>query len=158
MRIIAPFLISIFLLSSCSNKLEYSDIPEIEFKDFLLSYYEDALNNKTYLGILKFNVVDGDGDIGYYDRDTIYNYDTSKVYLTLYRKCGNEYVEKEDSLPYEYQIPYITPAGKSKSIKAEIVIEIFFPEPLDTMKFDFFIVDRAMNKSNVSSTYDFVFY
>jgi hypothetical protein len=49
--------------------------------------------------------------------------------------------------------------GQNKTVKGFIRIEMYFfviPE-YDTIRYDFYIVDRALNKSNIESTSDIGF-
>jgi hypothetical protein len=55
---------------------------------------------------------------------------------------------------FNARIPYLTPDDPNKAIKGIIVDTLTLnPAPLfDTIKFKFYIYDRALNKSNVDST------
>ena len=62
-------------------------------------------------------------------------------------------------LPFEfnYRIPIINTSSKKKTIQGEIKIAIkpFYYDPFskyDTIKYEIYIVDKALNKSNVIST------
>lgn len=153
-------LLSALILIACTEEREYPIIPEIKYDSFALFQKINSYGDTVLAGELKFTLTDGDGDIGLRNYDTLPPDDTSKVYLRFFEKVNTDYelIYAEDTL--NYRIPYLTPAGKSKSLKAEIVIDIeYFLEPLnyDTVKYEFFIVDRAFNQSNVESTPDIVF-
>jgi hypothetical protein len=49
--------------------------------------------------------------------------------------------------------------GQDKTLKGEISVKIQYQvvPPYDTIKYDFYVRDRAYNKSNVASTTDITF-
>jgi hypothetical protein len=150
----------LFCLQSCTEKRDYPMIPEIEYDSFVLFEKVNSYGDTVLAGELKFTLTDGDGDVGLRTYDTLPPDDTSKVYLIFFEKTNNSYTEiySEDTL--NYRIPYLTPVGNNKNLKAEIIIDFdYFLEPqyYDTVKYDFYIVDRAFNKSNIESTPDFIF-
>ena len=61
--------------------------------------------------------------------------------------------------PVSSRIPYLTPDGKNKALKGEILRELNLPFPLvnDTMKYDIFIYDRGLHQSNTITTPEFIF-
>jgi len=153
------------LLWSCSDIKEYSDIPEIGFKNLVIDYRLDNLDNLKKTAILTFSFVDGDGDIGDWSGS---NEKYSKIhYLWLYKKIPD--AAKPDyfildtfkfSIETSSQIPWDRVMDKSgahnKVLKGTIEIQIDPPligiEELDSMLIDFHIYDRARNKSNVERT------
>ena len=54
---------------SCRKFVEYPPEPQIEFNDFILLI--DTLTGKTIEGILSIQYIDGDGDIGLEQSDTL---------------------------------------------------------------------------------------
>jgi len=156
------FIISIFFLfQACTEEQEYPIIPEIKYNSFILYQKLNSYGDTILAGELKFTLTDGDGDIGLRTYDTLPPYDTSKVYLKLFEMMNSTYVEVQSEDTLNFRIPYLTPVGKSKSLKAEIIIEFEYlrePQLYDTVKYDFHIIDRAFNKSNVESTPNIVFF
>lgn len=151
----------LIIISSCTKEQEYPIIPEIKFDSFSLYSKIRDIGDTVLAGELKFTITDGDGNIGYEVGDSFPGFDTSKVYLNMYEKVNDEYIIVQADDSTNFQIPYITPAGKSKSLKAEILLEFeYFLEPsmYDTIKYDFYVIDRAYNMSNIESTPDIIFY
>jgi hypothetical protein len=155
--LLLPFII---LYSSCKRPEQYSLVPEIAFKDFTI--YGDSAN-------LAITFKDGDGNIGLNDKDTSGSFAFGSpyyynIYLIYYYKGpdGNyyRYVDNNGDL---YQIPYrikpdITPKGKNKSISGEFLVKMggspaiwHWPEH-HVIKYEIYIYDRALNKSNVITT------
>ncbi|MBN2486068.1 MAG: hypothetical protein JXB34_08850 [Bacteroidales bacterium] len=67
-----------------------------------------------------------------------------------------------DTISYNMHLPYdekLDRAGQNKTVKGIIRAKILFEKtpPLDTMRFEFYVRDRALNKSNVEYTTDFYF-
>jgi hypothetical protein len=60
----------------------------------------------------------------------------------------------EIGTPFYFRTKYIEPIGQNKTLKCTIYINLDFdiPSSWDTVKFDFFMYDRALNKSNIEST------
>ncbi|MCK4665037.1 MAG: hypothetical protein KAT68_19370 [Bacteroidales bacterium] len=151
---ISVLLIILISLLSCSKDPVYSNIPNIEYKDFYLYYDIDALGNKELYGELVFSLIDGNGDIGYEEYDTLSTNDTSKVYTKLYIKIDGEFQDTSLITTLNYRIPYITPEGKNKTLKAEVKRKFEYSATFfgDTIKYEFYVIDRALNKSNIEQT------
>jgi len=148
-------------LWSCGRIVSYSEIPEIHFKG--LSFGDFSTNDVTnYMAILTFSFIDGDGDIGVKSPDD----STSKIHYTWFKKLSDRTYE-----PYQFAsgtiadssaIPYNSVMNKddanNKTLKGTIQIALFPPNKphnIDTMRIEFYIFDRARNKSNVDYTPDF---
>lgn len=140
---------------SCSKGKTYPTTPEI---NVLAAEVVDT-------GIVKATIqfTDGDGDIGLSAGDTVAPYDSASGF---YNNLLVNYYEMKSGvwtkvLPSGYRIQPITPAGKDKQLEGEIEIQLFYKtrkdlQPGETyfeeMKYDFQLIDRALNKSNVSET------
>ena len=149
------------LFFSCRKIESYPVIPSIEFRSFTIrDTFYTSLGSQGKVGELIFSFVDGDGDIGFLS-DSIAT-DTTSIYdlfLTLYEKLNGEFFKVDDlEPPLNYHLPYIEREGQNKTLKGEIQVKIeyfeLFKELLnyDTIKFEFFIIDRAFHKSNVEET------
>lgn len=140
-------LIGCFIFFISCRKIEtYSTTPYIEYLKF---YREDSS--------VSFSFVDGDGDIGMKQEDTIivYGSDTVKynLYTTLYEKADSVYEEVSLELPLYFRIPYLEPQGVNKSLKGEINFKFNLTGlEIDTFKFEFYIMDNALHKSNIETT------
>ena len=147
---------AIFLLTSCMKKEVYPDIPEIAFQSFTSEFDSGMYAKRGYLTI---SFKDGNGDIGLRPEQTYPPFDTGGLYyynyiIDYYEKQNGIFVKVELDPPYYARIPYLTPDDPNKAIKGIIVDTLLLnPRPAyDTIKFKFFIYDRALNKSNVDST------
>jgi len=150
-------------LFSCRKTETYPEIPEIEYKSFFFRDTTDLLGNKGLIGRLIFSFVDGDGDIGLRQPpDSIDPGDPeySNLFFTMFDLQDGILVEiGEDELefPLYYRIPYLEPHGIDKSLTGEIEVEFtYLLFEFDTIKYDFYITDRAGNESNIASTPTFI--
>ena len=156
-KFLAVISITILVVSSCLKIEKLPSIPHIEFTRFTI------FDTTTYLsdykaGRLVFYFEDGDGDVGLKTPDGSQN-DTTDLFLTLFRKRGgimDTITDKNDPLlPYSsYRIPYLERTGVNKILKGYISVTFLYLtySPGDTIKYDFYIKDRALNESNVAST------
>ena len=161
MKALAKILILIItvLLSglSCRKIESLPEIPSISFKSFILIDTIDALGNEGKIGELTFDFEDGDGDIGLTQPDSLSADSTNfNLFFTLFGKIDGEFIEVSENdleTPLNYRIPYIEKEGQNKALKGEIQIDfIYLLFEHDTIKYSFFIVDRALHKSNVETT------
>ena len=161
MKALAKILILIItvLLSglSCKKIESLPEIPSISFKSFILIDTIDALGNEGKIGELTFDFEDGDGDIGLTQPDSLSVDSTNfNLFFTLFGKIDGEFIEVSENdleTPLNYRIPYIEKEGQNKALKGEIQVDfIYLLFEYDTIKYSFFIVDRALHKSNVETT------
>lgn len=160
-RYTSVILVSIILLASC-RKIEHAPaIPSIEFTSFTVFDTLDPLGNNSKGGRLRFKFEDGDGDLGL-NSPTAISHDSTNLFLTLYRKEGGIMVPVsglDPLLPYAaYRIPYMERLGQNKILKGTISVALIYQSysPGDTIKYDFYITDRALNESNVASTKEII--
>ncbi len=161
-RFIFIILSLILGLNSCFKKETYPTIPIVEFNDFIVYGKHDSAT-------IVFNFTDGEGDIGLLESDTLapYNFEGDN-----YNNLILNYYEKDDSLGwvagkdlngtnivFKFRIKPVLPYDKSKGIKGTITynfgkVGFFnpFSNQADTIKFQFQIVDRALNYSNLGET------
>jgi len=157
-------IIGIMFLWACPQPQSYSKIPQIKFKQVTLFDTIDdiTLNNPAKGYKLRFSLIDGDGDIGLKETDTIgVDVDTVYVnnYLAMFYEVRNGDTILVDSLNrYNYRIPYIEPQGQNKTLLADIYIDYVFNYDrynnlkYDSVMFEFFVIDRKLNKSNSEKT------
>lgn len=160
-KIVIVFLFS-FLLFSCLKKEDYSNIPKIEFESFTKLSEITGIDNR---GILRIEFTDGDGDIGLDDSEIASPYDYN-LFITFFEKQKGVWVKPviytdNDSIEYSFnaRIPIITPLGQNKSVKGIIEDTVYinnFTSPYDTICFEVYIKDRALNKSNTIRTDDII--
>jgi hypothetical protein len=151
--------IILLLTLSCRKQEIYPVIPEIAFEDFVLLY-----NPGTGIierGVLKISFKDGDGDIGLKPHETEppYDYNLFLKYFEIQFGDTNHIVIIDpisgDTANFNARIPVLTPEGSVKAIKGTIEDTIFIYNPMssfDTIMFEVYLVDRALNQSNVIQT------
>jgi hypothetical protein len=150
----------IFLMGSCHKIEQLPARPEIEFTSFKIFDTLDILGNHSKGGRLKFHFQDGNGDLGLAVPNGTQP-DSTNMFLTLFRKEGGVMVPapaNDPLTPSEYRIPYMVRLGQNKILKGTISVTFLylFYSPTDTIKYDFYIKDRALLKSNVASTNEIV--
>lgn len=147
---------------SCIKQEDYPDIPEIGYQSFQLVYPNQTATYPTS-GILSITFQDGNGDIGLTARDTLppYNKEGNYYYnfvIRYFEKRDTGYAEVVLDPPYSLRLPMLNMGYTGKAIKGLIADTLAMdPSPaFDTVRFEVFIYDRALNKSNVVTTPDIV--
>lgn len=146
------------LLTTCRKPEKFSVIPAIEFVSL------EA--NDEYSGTdvsLTFKFQDGDGDIGLDARDIAPPFDTSSVYyyncfITYFEKQNGTFVEVELPSTLNMRIPRLSD-NTPESISGEIMLNLYANNPFspyDTIRYELYIVDRALNHSNIITTSEYV--
>jgi len=153
----------IISLYSCRKIENYSEIPEISFNNIFVTDSVDVLNNRTKVVELSFIVIDGNGDIGLKESDTIGPYNKDSIYyynlfIKEFEKIGDNFYEVSNKFPRNYRVPYLTPEGQNKNLKANIKVNIEYsyndrnPLPFNIFKYEFFLVDRQLQHSNIDTS------
>jgi len=151
---------TIALSTACLKVERVSEIPSIEFISFeIFDTITSGLGNNSKAGRLKFRFEDGDGDIG-----IPYTTEEINLEMFLYRKKDGVMQLVTDSDPLlqhsGYSIPYLQKIGQSKVLRGEIIIlmlyDFYIPNIADTIKYSFFITDRAGNNSNIEETAEII--
>jgi hypothetical protein len=163
-RIFYIMVIMALVLSGCPVPKTLPDVPRVEFKSFILDYKINALNQEILTGTLTFDFEDGDGDIGFeaYE-DSINMPDTLKynLFLTLHERVNGKYRVVDTSelgSPPFYRIPPLDREGQNKTLKGEISVDIeYFTIDYDTLRYSFYLMDRAFHRSNVDTTNEIIF-
>jgi hypothetical protein len=144
------------IFSSCMKKEVFPETPQIAFQSFVPVFDTGKYATR---GFLTISFKDGDGDIGLKEDETQPPFDTGSIYyynyvIDYYEKQNGSFVRVDFLIPFSTRIPYLTPEDPNKAIKGIIVDTLMLnPKPAhDTIKFKFFIYDRALHKSNVDST------
>ena len=158
------------ILGGCLKTEQASIIPAIQFISFVRTNASDTAG--AYLTI---SFKDGDGDIGRldpsntnppYDSASPYRYDLNMIFYGL-AKGDNQFRRyynpaQNDSFRLGYILPLLPQAiGSNKTINGQIITHIPFPfypiglyPPVNftACRFDIYIYDRALHKSNIVST------
>ncbi len=157
------FIIILILFTlSCSKKENFPDIPHIKYESFVKINNTLGYDDK---GILEFSFTDGDGDIGLYSWETVPPMDIN-LFISYFEKQNGEFKEvvltyynnetqQYDTINNNGRIPIINTSGESKAFKGKIEIELFinnYKSEFDTIRFDAYIKDRALNQSNTISS------
>jgi hypothetical protein len=152
------YIASLFLVFACKKEVEYPVEPIIRFESIEVEQDADGYDQKVYVTI---SFTDGDGDIGYYPRESGQNawifddpasqYYNNYIVKTSLLRSGSWIV---DTTNVSARLPYMTPEGAIKALKGEIRRELTLPPALvsDTLQYEIFIWDRALHKSNVVTT------
>jgi len=141
----------------------YPDIPSIEFKEVKTQLITDELDNQIKRVTLTFYLIDGDGDMGLNQEDTLPPYVDEYRYNffpTLYIYKNNEFVVDTSITVSNYRIPYVGNPGQDPTLKADIIVDFDYNTsllPYDTVFYSFFVCDRSLNKSNVAWSDTIVF-
>jgi hypothetical protein len=170
LRVIPILVITLFLLLilfyGCRKYDHYPIVPHIELNSF--QKFADSLGVDQF-GVIGLSFTDGDGDLGltaaqnsgaYQFNLFIKYFEKQKgVFKEIIITMPNPQTGKQDTLWFNGRIPYLTPVGKSKAISGEINDTLFinnYASPYDTIKYQIYIQDRALNKSNVVETPEIV--
>jgi hypothetical protein len=151
----------VLTLHSCTKIEHLSPIPNIRFTSFtVFDSIDPYLHQQSKAGRLNFYFEDGDGDVGLNPPDGALT-DSTNLFFKLYRKKDGVMApaEPNDTLyPSAYRIPYMVRLGQNKILRGTISVTFLYPfySPTDTIKYDFYIKDRALNQSNTASTSEIV--
>lgn len=144
------------LFSSCQKSSNAPVIPSISLKSFT------AINSDS--ARLEINFTDGDGDIGYPSQDAsakpnlwiryLYQDSASGNFIGMWNPNDST---THDSVYFVYNIPYLTPKGKNKSLSGVIEVAIspiwyvpvYNPASKNVIKYQVWLYDRAGHMSNV---------
>ena len=143
--------------------------PSVKFMDFNVKSETNAY--------FHFSFTDPDGDIGLKNEDTlgafafgqpyyfdfhmkIFKFDTvSQSWVSGVYVVTNTPPNPNDSFGvFKYRIPFVENNSKDKSLTGEVYVQMAGFRPTTTIKrfrYEFYIFDRAHNKSNVVTTPEF---
>ncbi len=150
MKNIWLFILLSTVIYSCEKTEDYSEIPSVNFKNFTFEIEAvDGFNNQ--IGLLTFDFTDGNGDIGFYENsDTIISEEITDIFIYEYTKTNGVF-HTTDTI--NYLLPYFEEGVYRKYIRGEMEVKIYFiNRQNDTIKYDFQIMDRDYNLSNLEST------
>lgn len=160
MKKIFGILLILFVVSACYEIESYPPEPEIEYVSFELTDSIDLLGNAVLTGVLRFSFIDGDGDVGdHVPTDTSMNDSVKHVFIDLYKKENGVFLRQEQAVNYYYRIPYFEPGANNPVVKGDVLISdlnFYTPFGTDTLLYQFYMRDRAGNKSNIEQTDEFV--
>lgn len=161
----------VLVLCSCTKTTTPAPAPPvINYGSFTTS---DAFN-----GVITINFTDADGDIGLNQSDTIGLYARGTVgyydfymryyywspyfgkYVTYFSRIPFQAPSLADSAITPYRIPFIVNNTKNKGLDGQIIVNLNQYRPpgadsLQNFRFQIWIYDRALHKSNVVTTPSF---
>lgn len=147
------------LYISCEKITTYSDRPEIKFKSFNIEKVKDTLGNLLWKGVISFEFIDGNGAdlLNANEGDTLYS-----IHFQSFFKINCNYIKTDFDTLTSYFIydskMKISKTGQNKSLIGEIQItRLYYKKEKDTLKYEFYIIDREGNKSNIEQTSDGIF-
>lgn len=151
------FVVAIFLTGfySCGELTTYSETPAIEYRSHIA---KDSIlfGNPVRFVELKFSIIDGDGDFGLLASDTADPY-VGIYYFNFFTTLYGFSKGKFDTIKIEnpnFRIKEV-PIEENKTYKADIYVKLDYPQSFlksDTIKYDFYVVDKALNQSNTVTT------
>lgn len=168
-HVILPALLIAMTVFACRRFEEYPPEPSITYMGFAVEL--DTTNRTIDYGTLSFGYLDGDGDIGLDENDTIspfgagdeyyYNLiisyfeiqhgDTVRVF-PLTPNADDSY----DTTSFNARIPRLLDASQGeRSVEGVINYRMLINNPFsdfDTIMFRAYIIDRALHKSNEIKT------
>lgn len=145
------------LILSCGKIEKLPPEPNIRFTSFELFDTTDILGNGYKAGRLKFYFEDGDGDMGLNPPEDGISADSTNLFFSLYRRAGGVLIPAPDNdplKPSDYRIPYMERSGQNKILRGTVSVTFLYmlATPDDTIKYEFYIKDRAEHISNTAST------
>lgn len=154
-KLIPLVLITLITFVSCEREENISDIPQIGFKSLDGPFLIQQGTITSYGAELVFEFRDGDSDFGV--DMTERPQDSINLYMLAFQKINGIY----DSIDFnlygrKYTIKKDDKLDREGSVKGEIKVLVTYviKPPFDTIRYDFYILDRAGNKSNIESTSD----
>jgi len=156
-KVILLVVFTVFIIA-CEKPKTYSEIPKVSFKSLEIYDGVDSLGNEEKKIKITILVEDGDGNIGLSDTDTLELFkplENKNLFINLYEKINGEFVKVDLQLPHNYRTPYIEPQGQNELLKADVEVSIGYSKLFfhyDTIKYDFYLYDRDLNKSNIEET------
>ena len=144
--------------NACKKPDEFPLVPAIEFKTIYTTRDAQGFDLNVHVTV---SFTDGDGDIGYHSRESGLNdpifddpsspYFNNFIVKTLILQNG---IWNSIDTPVSARLPFLTPEGPNKGLRGEIDRELALPIGLvqDTLRYEIFIYDRSLNKSNTVNT------
>jgi hypothetical protein len=147
-------LISLALLHAACNKVPlYPDEPILTEGSFEL--LKNSIGQDTAV-LIKFKFTDGDGDLGLTAADTIPPYDKN-LFVAYFQKVDGKFEKivlpgTTDTLNFNSRIRDYNITG-ANAAQAEVALNINISVVLaDTIMFEYYLRDKALNVSNKLST------
>lgn len=152
------FVLVVVLLGSCLKHQDFPNRPDLEFIAFYANPAATSIGDS--LGFVKLRFTDGDGDLGLGDGDTLGVFHLGQPY---YYNLFIRYFEKHDGvyeevipsvdLPLNVRFKRLTATGGNGALEGTMDVGVI-GSPSDTVRYEMYIVDRALNHSDTIVTPD----
>ena len=155
---------TLILGAACKPIVDYPDEPQVSFTEAKVKDSTDALGNQVKRVTITFHLIDGNGDMGLSDtaksgpfaQDSLYYHnlfirefmETDGIFTAVPEPAGIK----------KFRMPDLTPSGQNKTLIADVSVTLEYPWsesmplPFKTFRYEFFVVDRALNHSNTDTT------
>ncbi len=148
------FLLCITIMA-CSKPNDLPVTPEIKYYSHEVKQGFDSLGNKLKLIDVKFSFKDREGDIGLSQNEIEAPYDFNLQTTSYIQLNGNFEFRSEEKSRISDLRTYATKRGLQGYINIELKEYVLIPN--STFKYEIFILDRELHKSNVISTPEITF-
>lgn len=147
-----------FIMSCEIDDDNYSVIPDIAFLKSSHRYRIDTDGYSMDIVTIEFNMIDGDGDVGLFAYDTVSPFvgDSSNNFIYQMYVINDGEVKIDTILKENgFRIPHAEQYGLDEVLKAKVIIDFempwrsIYPEPIDSIYYSFYIMDRRFHVSNV---------
>ncbi|MFT7298776.1 MAG: hypothetical protein ACI81S_001458 [Sphingobacteriales bacterium] len=146
-------LLAVLIWSACKIEGGFPEIPVISNPSISLVKNQEGVDS---IGKLKFSFTDGDANIGLSQRDTVPPFDLN-LFIDYYELIEGAYKKVTvpnpngtvDTINFNGRIPLLNENGTTVDLQGEITqtINVLFAAS-DSIKLEFYIKDRSLNKSN----------
>lgn len=144
-------LITCLFSVGCEKEEEYSEVPFIKYRNF--NFDIKIIDNAFYpVGYLSFDFIDGDGNIGFTENsDTAIKIEIHDISVYKYKMVNGTF-NIADTI--NFVLPFFNEGVYRKHLIGEMELELFLitDQAFDTIRYDFQIMDRDYNLSNVDSS------
>jgi len=153
-------------LAACIEKPVYPSQPVIAYKDFL-RYGADPSNPDSVELVVSFT--DNEGDIGLEQADTMGNFKYGNIWMVYYYDSANTGIwaafdsslttPQFDTFKVAYRIPPVLPEGDpAEPMKGLIYVKQSpFIKVHDKIRYDVYVYDKTLQKSNTIQTPEILF-
>lgn len=156
LRINIPLYLTVaiaLLAVSCKKEPHFPNEPAIILVNHITTTELNALEVPVYSTLITFSFTDGDGDLGLSDSQVEPPYDFNMYISRIPIKEG---VAQEAEI-LKFRIPLLSPGPGNTAIQGELDVDLeiiadFFIE--DTVRYELYIIDGALNQSNTIVTSD----
>lgn len=152
-------LIALVVWTGCLKREEFPNEPKLEYIGFVPN--PNPTSQADSIGFVRFRFTDGDGDLGLNPADTFGDFAQGQFYyhnlfVHYLEKQNGEYVEFVPVFPFHSRFRSLTPSGGDKSLQGIMDVGVFARPGTqwDTVRYEIFIVDRALNHSDTIVTED----